>query len=149
MDKSYFLYLGIFFIVILFVMILRILFWKSVKLSKIAEEETSIGVTDKQMMMSLNKVPGVWAQYVGDKCWNVCKTNNIGGEMSRSASYCSTAIENAIKSDERLRDEYKYQGSLAVKYKKLVKYAVRKRRKIRFVIIMKNIQDDDLLEFLK
>lgn len=147
MENKIFIYLLIILVIILMFFLGKFIYWRSLRLNKIVEEYTSIGVTDIKMMKYLYGTPGVWAQYVGNKCWNVCKTNNIGDEMMRSSKYCQRGLENSLKSEKRLRDEYPYQSALAIKYKNLIKYAVKKRRKIRFVIILKDINNEDLLEF--
>ena len=56
-------------------------------------------------------------------------------------------MNNVLKSNERTKEEYPYQYGAAIKYRDLVKYSVRKRKKIRFKTIIMNIDNDDLLEF--
>ena len=148
MDKTDLIILSLTSLSILFgVLLARFIFWKRLKIGKIAETKTTIGITDYKTMNSLFGVSGVWAQYVGNKCWNVCKTRNMGAEMAKDSRRCLQALDNTLKSDKRLRKDFTYKGSVAIQYRDLVRYAALHKGKIKFVIILTGESNDDLLEF--
>lgn len=127
---------------------LRLIYWKNLRIEKISEVNTTVGIKDYKTMKGLIGVSGIWAQYVGKKCWNVCKTNDMGREMLLDSRRCITALSNTLKNDKRLREDYTYQGSIAIRYRDLIKYAATRNKKIRFVIVLTvDKPNDDLLEF--
>lgn len=147
-NKDLIIILLVILLVVAFMFIIRVIFWKTLKIHHVAETYTTIGIRDIKMMSSLNGTCGVWAQYVGNKCWNVCKTRNMGMEMAHDSRRCLQALDNTMKSDKRLRKDFTYKGSIAIQYRNLIKYATKHRGKIKFVVIFtSDTMSDEMLEF--
>ena len=149
MFENKFILIGVGLLFLLLVgLLIKFIYWKSLRLEHVAELKTSVGLKDYKTMRGLVGVPGVWAQYVGRHCYNVCKTNNMGQEMMLDSRRIITGLSNTLKNDQRLRDEYERQGSVAIRYRDIVKMAALRRKKIKFVIILTiDKPDDPYLEF--
>lgn len=148
LDNKYILIgISLLFVFVL-ILLVRFIYWKNLRLKNIAELKTTVGVKDYITMRSFIGVSGIWAQYVGNQCYNVCKTNNMGQEMMLDSRRIMVAMSNTLKNDKRLREDYERQGSVAIRYRNIVKLAALKRKKIKFVVLLTiDSPNDNYLEF--
>jgi hypothetical protein len=127
--------------------IFRLIKYKNLTFYDICQINTTVGLDDKRAIRAYFGVHGVWAIYVGDICWDVCKTSNIGSEMMLGRRRIKSGLGNVIRNNDWILRSYKYNRSSIIKYKDLVKFAIKKKQLINFRILITDISDDAYLEF--